>query len=192
MGHSQMIKDYHVLPLSLPPLPSYPKSAAHYLYLRPHEPKIPTPSDNRTLFLVNVPIDSTTQHLKYLFTTQLSAGEVEGVKFEGTRSTSKSAVAPVKSSTSGRKRKRAGHGAEVEWPELWDRELRMPGSTALVLLKEVTGVDRVLKALKRLKGGSVEWGDELEEQEDQEEVPSLGSKRGFLFFLIIEAEAAER
>ena len=180
MAHPQMIKDYHILPLHLPVLPSYPKSATHYVYLRPHEPKTPMPSDRRTLFLVNVPIDSTSQHLRHLFTTQLSAGEVEGVKFEGMRSKSKPAVAPAKSSTSGRKRKRAGHGGETEWPELWNRELRMPGSTALLVFKETNGVERALKAVKRLKGESVEWVEVLNDEEDQEEVPPLGSKRGFL------------
>jgi ribosomal RNA-processing protein 7 len=76
------IGDYTVLPLSLPPTSSFPTSATHTIYLRPHAPKIPTESDARSLFLVNVPVDSTPTHFKSVFSSLIGAGRVEDVRFE--------------------------------------------------------------------------------------------------------------
>ena len=161
------IGDYLVLALSLPTLPAYPKPATHYLYLRQHAPKVPTADDARVLFLVNVPIDATEEHFKHLFETQLEAGAVESVKFEGQRSRKKPAIAPA---VAGKKRKR-GQAGRAELPDVWDRDLHASGSTALVVFAEEKGARRVLKTVKSLKGGAVGWGDGMEEQEP------LGSAR---------------
>src|SRR5699024_6384979 len=56
---SPEIAGYTVLPVQLPPTPAFPKPATHYLYLRPHEPRIPDPDSPRSLFIVNTPIDTT-------------------------------------------------------------------------------------------------------------------------------------
>ena len=161
------IGDYLVLALSLPTLPAYPKPATHYLYLRQHAPKVPTASDARVLFLVNVPIDATEEHFKHLFETQLEAGTVESVKFEGQRTRKKPAIAPA---VAGKKRKR-GQAGRAELPDVWDRDLHASGSTALVVFAEEKGARRVLRTVKSLKGGAVGWGEGMEEQEP------LGSAR---------------
>ena len=62
------IGDFTVLPISIPPMPSYPQTTTHHVYTRPHTPKIPTRDDSRSLFLANVPVDSTEAHFRALFT----------------------------------------------------------------------------------------------------------------------------
>lgn len=86
------ISGYTVLPLRLPAvLPSsFPDPVTHYIYIRPHEPRIPNPDAARSLFLVNIPVDTTELHLRHLFSSQLSAGRVERVVFD--RSSASAAV----------------------------------------------------------------------------------------------------
>lgn len=176
------ISGYSVLPLALPVQRSFPTPATHYLYLRPHEPKIPTADTPRSLFLVNVPFDATEIHMRHLFGPQLGGGRVERVDFEGARSKSKPAVAPAVQTKKGKKRKRAEiqsmeevEGAEL--PEVWDRELHRSGSTAVVLFVDRASMKASFKAAKKAaKGGKeIVWGQGVEEK-----VPRLGSERKFL------------
>ena len=173
------ISGYFVLPLALPVQRSFPTPATHYLYLRPHEPKIPTEDTPRSLFLVNVPFDATEIHFRHLFGTQLDGGRVERVDFEGARSKSKPAVAPPGPTKKGKKRKRAEiqsmdevEGAEL--PKVWDRELHHSGGTAVVVFVDRVSMDASLKAAKKAaKGGKkIVWGEGVEEK-----VPKLGSER---------------
>ena len=173
------ISGYFVLPLALPVPRSFPVPATHYLYLHPHEPKIPTAETPRSLFLVNVPFDATELHMRHLFGTQLGGGRVERVDFEGARSKSRPAVAPPVPTKRGKKRKRAEiqsmdevEGAEL--PEVWDRELHRSGSTAVVVFVDRVSMEASLKAAKRAaKGGKeIVWGEGVEEK-----LPKLGSER---------------
>lgn len=175
------ISGYFVLPLNLPPQRSFPTPGTHYLYLRPHEPKLPTEDAPRSLFLVNVPFDATELHMRHLFGTQLGGGRVERVDFEGARSKSKPAVAPPVQTKRGKKRKRAEiqsmdevEGAEL--PEGWDRELHNPGSTAVVVFVDRASMEASLRAAKKAaKGGKeIVWGQGVEEK-----LPRLGSERKF-------------
>ncbi|KAF9103371.1 Ribosomal RNA-processing protein 7 [Mortierella sp. AM989] len=68
------IANFYILPLHMPaistshPSPTY-KNVLHYLYFKKHEsPKqdTKTPKD-RTLFLLNIPVDATESHLRELF-----------------------------------------------------------------------------------------------------------------------------
>ncbi|TKA76693.1 hypothetical protein B0A49_04130 [Cryomyces minteri] len=175
------VADYTVLPLAVPPLPTYPKQTTHYLYLRQYNPKVADADTPRSLFLVNIPIDTTEAHIRSLFADQLGGARVEYAEFEGARSSRKT-TAPVAPSVpaKGRKRKRGqdGGGEDEEdvakLPETWDRELRRSGSTAVVVFVDRASAEMALKEARRAaKGGKeVVWGKGVEGK-----VPVLGSAR---------------
>lgn len=180
------IAGYNIFPLSLPPLPSFPEAATHYLYLAPHRPKIPTPTASRSLFLVNVPFDSTEIHLKHLFSTQigLPAGRIEDVQFEGRRRTGSGIDEPSGQKASqnkkSKKRKRGSSTGVIEdmegaaLPSIWDRELQTNGLTAVVLFVDRASMEAALKAVVSARKARREpvWGEGLEGK-----VPALGSAR---------------
>ncbi|KAK5113953.1 hypothetical protein LTR62_003076 [Meristemomyces frigidus] len=150
------INDFAVLPVQLPPIPSYPVETTHYLYLRLNAPKLPTEDTPRELFLVNLPIDATSVHIRTLFAQQLGGPRVEKVEFEGTR-ISKGITAPATQSRN-KKRKRsstqedgeAALGEEVgQLPELWDRGLHRSGGTAVVTFVDKASADLAMREAKR-------------------------------------------
>lgn len=170
--------------MSLLPLPSYPVHATHYLYLRPHEPKLPTPTAARSLFLVNVPFDATEHHIKNLLSIQigLSQGRIEEIQFAGSKkpvdkSAENGAEEPGKGKK-GKKRKRAHRTGDIEelegapLPSTWDRELRKDGLTAVVVFVDRPSMDAAYKAVKRIRKDGVApvWGEGSEEK-----APLLGS-----------------
>jgi ribosomal RNA-processing protein 7 len=181
------IGEYTVLPISIPPTPAYPKLTTHTLYLRPHSPKVPTADDERCIFVVNVPIDSTVAHFRAVFTSLIGAGRVEDVTFEHER---KGALPSREVATVGKaskKRKRGSESTEdstaAELPQTWDRELRRSGSTAVVVLVDARSVESALKAVRKLHKPSKKekdspwpvWGEGLEGKKS--ELPKLGSAR---------------
>ena len=179
------IQDYHVLPLSLPSLPSLDLSSSslvHYIYLKPHAPSIPTPESPRSLFLVNIPIDSTASHFKHLFSIQLglSAGRIVDVQFEKdlTKDRTSATTPPVSAAPSAnvskknKKRKRVHENDDAEdsldsypLPSTWDRQLHRSGSKV--------SMEAVLKAARGLlrQRRTVVWGEGVEE------VEPLGAQR---------------
>ena len=175
------IAGYTVLTLLLPRLPSFPDPAFHHLYLAPHEPKIPTPTAPRSLFLVNVPFDATEAHIKHLFSTQLylSHGRIEDVEFEAEkkRENGHDSFTPQPSTKAkgGQKRKRVHVNGAIEdeecarLPSTWDRKLQRPGGTAVVLFVDRASRDAVIKEAKRSKK-EILWGDGIEQK-----LPQLGS-----------------
>jgi ribosomal RNA-processing protein 7 len=181
------IGEYTILPLAIPPTPAYPKHTTHTLYLRPHAPKIPTENDKRSLFVVNVPIDSTAAYFRAIFASLIGAGRVEDVTFErGLRSVVPGREVAVVGKA-GKKRKRdmestEGNG-DKELPQIWDRELRKSGSTAVVVLVDAKSVESALKAIRKLHKSSKRdkdspwpvWGEGIEGKKS--EVPKLGSAR---------------
>ena len=178
------IAGYNILPLSLPPLPSFPETAIHYLYLATHQPKIPTPTASRSLFLVNIPFDSTDIHIKHLLSTQigLPAGRIEDVQFEGQRrngSGMEEASAPTATQNKkSKKRKRGSGGSNTEdmggaaLPSVWDRDLQTNGLTAVVLFVDRASMDAALKAVRSTRKERREpvWGEGVDDK-----VPALGS-----------------
>ncbi|KAF8254065.1 hypothetical protein K440DRAFT_618672 [Wilcoxina mikolae CBS 423.85] len=126
--------DYLILPLQLPATQSFNTPAIHYLYLRRHQPRIPTPDDSHSLFAVNVPVDATESHLRTLFST-LEGGRVESVHFEHSSSSPSAPLPPPPFDTNNKKRKRpttttpATTGAEIK---TWDRLLHTSGATAII------------------------------------------------------------
>ncbi|KAL8675166.1 MAG: hypothetical protein Q9168_000419 [Polycauliona sp. 1 TL-2023] len=179
------VSGYRILPLSLPPLPSYPVSATHYLYLRPHEPKLPTPAAARSLFLANVPFDSTELHIKRLLSAQigLPPGRIEDVQFEGTKRKTEGlavVVAHPKNERKVKKRKMSDEHGGIEdldgtaLPVIWDRELRTDGRTAVVVFVDRLSMEAAYKSVKRVArdGPMPIWGEGTEGK-----VPSLGLPR---------------
>jgi hypothetical protein len=178
------IAGYDILPLSLPHLTSFPQAAIHYLYIAPHHPKIPTSTASRSLFLVNVPFDSTETHIKHLLSAQigLPAGRIEDVQFEGQRRKATNAGGALstkhKQDKRSKKRKRGSsetalddvEGAEL--PSTWDRDLQSNGLTAVVLFVDRASMDAALKAVKAVRKERIEliWGEGIEDK-----VPALGS-----------------
>lgn len=176
------IAGYNVLPLSLPPLPSYPITATHYLYLAQHQPKIPTRNDYRSLFLVNVPFDATDLHVKILFSThlELPAGRIEEVTFEGGKRRNTKGLesnTSKKQEKKGKKRKRESESIDIdlvqgaELPSTWDRDLQTHGFTAVVLFVDQASMEAALKAAKSVRKQSkkIIWGEGTEGK-----VPALG------------------
>jgi ribosomal RNA-processing protein 7 len=180
---SSQINSYTILPLTIPPTPAYPKRVTHTLYLQRHTPKIPTETDARSLFLVNVPIDSTSAHLRAVFTSLIGVGRFESVSFEHERKSATTGnelkVVNKKSASGSKKRKRGSEAVEEvqeELPQIWDRELRRSGSTAVVVLVDSKSVESAIKAIKKIHKSSKKewpvWGEAVEDK-----IPKLGSAR---------------
>ncbi|KAI0406017.1 ribosomal RNA-processing protein 7-domain-containing protein [Xylaria palmicola] len=164
-------EDFSVLPVSIPPLPSYPVHATHYIYLRRNAPKIATPNDSRSLYLANVPVDSTEAHFRALFSSLVGAGRVESIAFEQGRKSAEVSHEPAQAERLAKhhkKRKREDEElqhrkeeAAAELPGTWTRELHRSGSSAVALLADEKSVDVVLKAVRKLKKSNKypTWGD---------------------------------
>jgi len=181
------IGEYTILPITISPTPTYPKHTTHSLYLRPHTPRIPTENDERSLFLVNVPVDSTISHLRALFASLIGAGRFEDVTFEYERMRAAPSREVAVVEKKGKKRKRLMESTEYDessnLPQIWDRELRPSGSTAVVVLVDAKSVESTLKAVRKLHKSSKKekvsvwpvWGEGIERKKNA--VPNLGSAR---------------
>lgn len=174
------ISGYTILPIQLPSLPSFPEGATHYIYLQPHEPRIPEPLSARSLFLVNIPIDTTETHLRHLFGAQLASGRVEQVEFHD--APKRKSIVPTATSHPVNKKKRKRVGAEeleeeieqIELPQAWDRKLQSSGAHAVVVFVDTASMEASLKAAKRAakKGNKIIWGEGIEDR-----IPALGPER---------------
>lgn len=182
------IAQYYILPLSLPPLPSFPTPATHYLYVANHKPKIPSPTAHRSLFLVNVPFDATDVHIKHLFGAQigLPSGRIEDVQFEGEGRKLQDSHEPHSNQISvtkkGKKRKRPipdGNLDEMSGaslPRVWDRDLRVIGGTAVTMFVDRASMEAVIRAIKKIRTENKEpiWGEGIEAAKG-----ALGSSRTY-------------
>jgi ribosomal RNA-processing protein 7 len=178
------IGDYDILPITLPPTPAFPVKATHHIFIRRHAPKIPTPSDSRSLFLVNVPIDSTEAHFRAVFTSLVGTGRFQSITFENERHgvVALSGMDPAAGEATERgdnkKRKRGNEGrvgeALGQLPKVWDRDLHHSGSTAIVLMVDERSAEIALKAVRKLhkRGACPVWGAGVEGK-----VPALGPQR---------------
>ncbi|KAF3809158.1 Ribosomal RNA-processing protein 7 [Colletotrichum gloeosporioides] len=172
-----------LLPVKIPALPSCPVNAVHEIRVRRNAPKIPTEIDDRSLFLKNVPVDSTEAHFRQVFAALVGPGRFEGIAFEDERKAA-TAIDPaqaVKVSNFGKKRKRGEQEAEerakeeevARLPDIWTRRLRKSGSSAIVLLADDKSVELVLKAIKKANKSKKYpvWGEGV-----SEDLPELGSQ----------------
>jgi ribosomal RNA-processing protein 7 len=184
------VQDFTILPLHLPPQPSYPsKTAQHYLYLRRDAPKPgeeATADTKRSLFVANLPIDATENNVRKLF-KEVCGARVERVEFD--EETQRKGLMPGREMVvqgtlvsvpvdvgRGKKRKR-GAGAEEEvarrqmegmaLPQIWDRRLLKSGGCGVVVFVDEMTREVALKECARVrkKGRVVEWpsveGEEL-------------------------------
>lgn len=183
--HSTMSKikdDYLMLPLQLPATPTIGTPAAHYVYLRRHQPRIPTPDDARTLFAANVPVDATEASLRTLFSA-LGGGRVEAVRFEDVPSSTAASIATTTApataaadrSRNSKKRKRPSPGgssttasSETTDIKTWGRKLLPSGATALVRFVDIESCLATLRCISSrassssssssaLPGAAAEW-----------------------------------
>ncbi|KAI1439124.1 ribosomal RNA-processing protein 7-domain-containing protein [Xylaria sp. CBS 124048] len=175
-------EDFSTLPISIPPVPSYPLHATHYVFLRRNAPKITTPDDPRSLYLANVPTDSTEAHFRALFSALVGAGRFESIAFERDRKSAKISHEPAQAERLAKhhKRKRedeerqhAREEAAAQLSDTWTRELHSSGSSAIALLADEKSVDIVLKAVKKLQKTRKYpvWGEGI-----KTEVPSFGAQ----------------
>ncbi|KAL2824763.1 ribosomal RNA-processing protein 7-domain-containing protein, partial [Aspergillus cavernicola] len=187
------IAGYTALPLQLPNTSSFPTPATHYLYLRPHEPRIPDLDTPRSLFLVNIPIDTTETHLRHLFATQLSSGRIERIDFESVRTGKKgnaAQIALLQSPTVAKSKKRKRVTADeleerlddISLPSTWDRQLQHSGTHAVVVFVDKASMEASLKAARKAarkssgsgsSSGAITWGEGI----DEPRVSLLGLQR---------------
>ena len=172
-------KDFTVLPIIYPALPAFPRETTHFIYLRPHKPKYPDPESHRSLFLSNVPVDSTEIHIRSIFADQLQSGRVERVDFDALNPSKRKLPkqdAPAEQGLPGKKRKIHTEQEEinVELPRTWDREIHRSGNSAVVVFVDKPSMSLALRATKKAVETKkrLVWGEGVEES-----LPPLGSKR---------------
>ncbi|KAF4972890.1 hypothetical protein FZEAL_9494 [Fusarium zealandicum] len=171
-----------ILPIKIPATSSYPETATHEVRIRRNAPKIPTANDSRSLFLKNIPADSTEPHFRAVFTELVGAGRFESIAFDDDTKASLpiDPAQATKLTDLARKRKRGDVEAEergreeeaAQLPQIWSRRVQRSSSTAIVLLADDKSVQLVLKAIAKLQKTRKypSWGSGLSDQ-----VPALGS-----------------
>ncbi|PSR89041.1 ribosomal RNA-processing protein 7-domain-containing protein [Coniella lustricola] len=183
------IGGFSVLPLSIPPLPSYPHAATHFLYVRRHEPKNASPDDARSLFVTNIPVDSTEPHFRAVVASLVGPGRFESIQFAADKKSSTASLEPAEAArlaalvSKKRKRKEFDDSDDdssvndieeeiARLPTTWTRPLRRSGSTGVILLADDKSVELVLKAIGKVHKSKKYpvWGEGV-----QEKVPPLGS-----------------
>ncbi|KAG5964698.1 hypothetical protein E4U58_003111 [Claviceps cyperi] len=175
-------EEFAVLPIHMPSMPSFPHSAIHEVRVRQNAPKVPTANDSRSLFLKNIPSDSTEPHFRAVFTSLVGAGKFETIVFDDEAKTAfpTDPAQAIKVQGYAKKRKmldveaeeRVREAEESQLPPIWTRKLHRSSSTAVVLLADEKSVQLVRKAIAKVhktKKYPV-WGEKL-----ADEVPSLGS-----------------
>ncbi|KAI5785960.1 ribosomal RNA-processing protein 7-domain-containing protein [Geopyxis carbonaria] len=177
--HLKTHNGYLILPVSLPNSHAFQPAdnEKHYLYIRRHSPKVQIgEQDSRSLFLVNIPVDSTVYHIRTLF-TDIGGGLVESVIFldENTSFINKPSL------TDSKKRKYSDGVSNpddklalIESP--WNRQLHKPGTNAIVAFVDRKSCDAALSAVEKCgKSVTATWSDGMRT------VPALGSQRYMSF-----------
>ena len=161
------VADYTILPLTIPALPAFPTQSKHYIYIRPHAPKLPDPDSERSLFIANIPIDASEEEIRSLFTKQLGGGRVEHVNFESsihsyqTRNQQlgqgKEEDGAIERAPKSKKRKRdevAAEGViedeETRLPQTWEEEIRSSGSSAVVVFVDRASAKGAMREIERV------------------------------------------
>ncbi|KYK60962.1 uncharacterized protein DCS_02102 [Drechmeria coniospora] len=173
---------FAILPIRMPAVPSFPHATMHEIRIRRNEPKIPTPNDSRSLYLKNIPTDSTESHFRAVFAHLVGAGRFETILFhdEAQAGLVVDPAHATKMDGMARKRKmmhleaqeRAREDEAARLPTLWTRTLHKSGGTAVVLLADEKSVQLVMKAVAKLPKTKKfpTWGENV-----ADEVPPLGA-----------------
>ncbi len=173
------VSGFVALPVQFKPTSASSETVTHYIYLRPDEPKLPTIESTQSLFLVNIPITTTEQHLRHLFAGQLSAGRIKRVDFSDSVGSSNIQGGNVQTAKNSKKRKRIT-SSELELdlenatlPETWNRTIHPSGSHAVVVFVDRPSMEASLKAARKAAklGTMIIWGEGIEDR-----VPLLGLK----------------
>lgn len=156
--------NYTVLPLTIPGVPSFPQTATHYLYIRPHAPKLPDENTPRSLFASNLPIDATESSLRTLFAEQLGGARIQRVDIEGARP-KKSERGTAASAKAGKKRKRGAETSvgDIGLPQTWDAEILSSGSSAVLVFVDKTSAEMAMKEVTRVakKRAEITWKSDM-------------------------------
>ncbi|CCG82434.1 Putative uncharacterized protein [Taphrina deformans PYCC 5710] len=170
------LEDYIVVPVTVPGPDSTKDSTTHHLYMRKNTPQFPIEDDQRTIFVANIPIDSTVAHFKALFSSL--GGRVEAVQFHTPQNTAKY-IAPedipmeldtITDETFTKDVRRLKRAAVL--PLTWSRTVLRAGSNAHVTFLERSELQAVLKAARKSKVELV-WGANI----PAGRVPPLGPQR---------------
>lgn len=166
--------DYVILKIRMPPTSFSSTCLYHYLYIKEHHRYQPAPLINQqadlpseqSLFISNIPVDTTYDHLKYLFNE--FGARIQHVIFSSL----------LKSSFSGD----TGDTGNVDvmsdqdpiW-SVWKRPILRSGSWAIVEFLEKQDVQRILQNVNNKKMEKYVWGQKI----PSGRVPELGFKRIF-------------
>ncbi|KAK2595131.1 hypothetical protein QQS21_007157 [Conoideocrella luteorostrata] len=173
---------FAILSIRMPALPSFPHSAIHEVRVRQNAPKVSTANDSRSLFLKNIPSDSTEPHFRAVFTHLVGAGRFETIIFDDeakpilpvdpAQATKVQGFAKKRKMTDVEVEEREREEQESKLPQIWTRQLHRSSSTAVVLLADEKSVQLVLKAIAKVQKSKKYpvWGENL-----ADEVPPLGS-----------------
>lgn len=172
------VSGFTVLPLHIPPISSYPHPTTHLMYIRPHQPKLPDPRSQRSLYFTNVPIDSTLAHFRSLFSNQLGGYRVEQVEFGEAKpgnKTTKKAIGIRRGKKRKREHQREDEKPELDLPGTWDREIHASGSSTVCTFVDTKSAHGAMKAVTKAakKKQKITWGG----KDVDAKVPPLGSQR---------------
>ena len=144
-----IVNGFLVLPISIPsPIASNP-SAVHVLFVRKHEqavrpPALSSTDPSRTLFIVNIPVDSTKEALRGLFASL-------GARLEDVQIHRQAENDLEEDSTD-----------EGVFPDVWEKRLCRSGSIAYITFPDPEDVVKILKTIskeRRSQSGAIrEWG----------------------------------
>jgi ribosomal RNA-processing protein 7 len=172
------VAEFTILPLTLPTLSGLPeqyKDAKHYIYVKPQATNIPTKSDERSLYIVNIPIDASESNIRALFAEQLGGSMVERVEFDAPIPAQpmhkrwKADKPQAAGEKRGKKRKRSEEEALVAegvvededsaLPRLWPGSLSKSGSGAVVVFVDKGSARGALREIQRAvkEGKSIVW-----------------------------------
>lgn len=173
------VSGFIALPIVFASTKACPTNARHYIYVKPHDPKIPDEDTPRSLFVANIPVNTSELHLKHLFADQLSAGRVERIEFSDGPTRPLQAALNTRSNA-GKKRKRVtAEELEVsleshDLPKTWQGSLHPSGSHAVVVFVDRPSKEASMKAAKKATqlGTSIMWGKGIEDK-----VPLQGLQR---------------
>lgn len=160
------VADFTILPLTLPTvsgLPEQYQTAKHYIYVKPHAPSIPSAIDERSLFITNIPIDTTESNVRALFVDQLGGSMVERVEFDAPipahplhKRWKSDKPGKQDGENRGKKRKRNEEALVAEGvvededsalPSIWPGELRRSGSGAVVIFVDKKSARGAMKEI---------------------------------------------
>ncbi|KAG5513755.1 hypothetical protein PMAC_000793 [Pneumocystis sp. 'macacae'] len=163
--------DYVILKIRMPPTSFNNSCLYHYLYIKEHHRYQPAPLVNRqvdlpsgeSLFISNIPIDTTYDHLKYLFNEfgariqhVIFSSSLKSSFFEDTVN-----IADVE----------ALSNTGSIW-SVWKRPILRSGSWAIVEFLEKHDVQRILQNVNNKKMEKYVWGQKI----PINRVPELGSQ----------------